>query len=291
MVLVVLIVIILLVPYLMWKHRVILVMKLVYFFKVYEDEDDRIWDAFVSYRSVERDEGFIVNTLLPKLEDEFGFKLCLHFRDFVGGATISDNIIRAVKESRRTILLISPEYVESEWTKLEYEVAQQEMLKRKHRIIPILLEDITNCRSSMDTTLKNILSSVTYLEWPDDNCSAKKMEKFWKRLQLSLPKKRTLNSESNKICPPDNAVKAEDTKFSFDSFRSSHVNKGFDSDSNADYDTIPADDDDTINENHLDELTNIKNETKTCTAHNPKEETLIKILDEIPSYTGQWAHL
>ena len=63
------------------------------------------------------------------------------------------------------------------------------MLKRKHRIIPILLEDITSVKSRMDKNLKGIIDSVTYLEWPGNRCD-KKMEKFWKRLTLSLPKKK-----------------------------------------------------------------------------------------------------
>ena len=70
------------------------------------------------------------------------------------------------------------------------------MLKRKHRIIPILLEDISSVKSSMDKNLKGIIDSVTYLEWPETSCE-KKVEKFWKRLTLSLPKKKESSFESN----------------------------------------------------------------------------------------------
>lgn len=47
--------------------------------------DDKEWDAFVSYKSHHIDEHFVVQVLYPKLEKELGFKLCLHFRDFVPG--------------------------------------------------------------------------------------------------------------------------------------------------------------------------------------------------------------
>ena len=70
------------------------------------------------------------------------------------------------------------------------------MLKRKHRIIPILLEDISSVKATMDKNLKGILDSVTYLEWPGVSCE-KKEEKFWKRLTLSLPKKKESSFESN----------------------------------------------------------------------------------------------
>lgn len=60
------------------------------------------------------------------------------------------------------------------------------MLKKKHRIIPVILEDISEMKD-VDETLKQILSSITYIKWPE---SEKKEKHFWKTLQFSLPKKR-----------------------------------------------------------------------------------------------------
>ena len=180
---------------------------------------------------------------------------------------ISDNIIRAVKESRRTILLISPGYIQSEWTKLEYEVAQQEMLKRKQRIIPVLLDEISQSKSSMDPTLENILSAVTYLEWPNDSSDEKKNEKFWKRLQLSLPKKRN-NSDTNKSGHLESYRKIDDpvSKYQIKSnFTNGFVNKAIDSGPDVDYDTIPADEYDTINEREMDDNKNTNNKRNVVT--------------------------
>ena len=41
------------------------------------------YDAFVSYNA--NDEGWVLGELLPKLEDEQGWRLCLHHRDFQPG--------------------------------------------------------------------------------------------------------------------------------------------------------------------------------------------------------------
>ncbi len=41
------------------------------------------------------------------LEEELGFKLCIHERDFMPGTSIISNIEEAVKHSRRTIIIIS----------------------------------------------------------------------------------------------------------------------------------------------------------------------------------------
>ena len=40
---------------------------------------------FISYKATGRDESFVVQTLYPKLEQELGFKLNMHFRDFIPG--------------------------------------------------------------------------------------------------------------------------------------------------------------------------------------------------------------
>ena len=91
-------------------------------------------------------------------------------------------------------MVLSPAYVTSEWCRMEYQKAQHEMLKLKHRIIPIVLEDISNC-SNMDRNLKGILNSVTYIEWPGEE-NSKRLDRFWKKIELSLPKKSKISNSN-----------------------------------------------------------------------------------------------
>lgn len=77
--------------------------------------------------------------------------------------------------------MLSPRFLSSEWTRYEYQVALQEMLKKKHRIIPVILEDISEMED-VDETLKQILSSITYIKWPE---SEKKQKHFWKTSVLT----------------------------------------------------------------------------------------------------------
>ena len=44
------------------------------------------------------------------LEEEHGFELCVHSRNFLGGTAIATNIANAVQLSRRMIILLT-EYV------------------------------------------------------------------------------------------------------------------------------------------------------------------------------------
>ncbi|XP_033727792.1 uncharacterized protein LOC117317104 [Pecten maximus] len=179
----------------MWRNRVTIIMKIVHYFQAYEDDDEKTWDSFISYKSSDVDQHFVLHVLLPKLE-ELGFKVCLHCRDFLPGETIANNIINAIVNSRRTILILSPRFVRSEFTRLEYQVAQQEMLKRKHRIIPLLLEDIS--ADTVDPNLKQILRCVTYLEYPGADSSEKNMNRFWKKLSLAMPKKRIIGANQKR---------------------------------------------------------------------------------------------
>lgn len=71
------------------------------------------------------------------------------------------------------------------------------MLNFKMRIIPVILEDISQC-DSINPTLKAILQSVTYITYPGTQADERQMHKFWKRVHLSMPKRKSTDtSEMN----------------------------------------------------------------------------------------------
>jgi hypothetical protein len=71
------------------------------------------YDAFISYSH--RDEEWVTGTLLPRLEGA-GLRVCIDFRDFVAGKPALLNMQDAAKNSRHTVLVLTPAWVESEWT-------------------------------------------------------------------------------------------------------------------------------------------------------------------------------
>ncbi|CAH1795940.1 unnamed protein product, partial [Owenia fusiformis] len=155
------------------------------------------YDAFISYRSTQRDQNFVVNKMFYTLENIMGFKTCVHFRDFIPGTAIADNIVNAIQTSRRTILILSPDYIKGEWTRLEYQLAQQEMLKLRNRIIPVMLEDILD--EKIDENLRYIIESVTYIKYPLREEGTKAEEDFWERIRLAMPKKRSHKNKSSDL--------------------------------------------------------------------------------------------
>lgn len=125
---------------------------------------------------------------------------------------ISEDIITAIKQSRRTIMVVTPEYLQNDWSGFEVLNAQVEMIKLQQRIIPIILEDVSEEAPRMRKSLKHILESVKCLKVPgyksastefslmSSSESKRNIYKFWRRLVLTMPKKRELVSSCESSC-------------------------------------------------------------------------------------------
>ncbi|XP_041068353.1 toll-like receptor 13 [Carcharodon carcharias] len=142
------------------------------------------YDAFVSYSS--SDEEWVVNQLLPHLEQQGPerFHICLHSRDFELGLDIFRNIEKAIYSSRKTLCVISSQYLRSEWCSLEIQLASLRLFHDQNDVlILIFLEDIPNYQLSAYHKLRKLLKSKTYIEWPE---KMEKQELFWARLREAL---------------------------------------------------------------------------------------------------------
>ncbi|KAK2920576.1 hypothetical protein Q8A73_000061 [Channa argus] len=99
------------------------------------------YDAFVSYNV--HDEDWVYREMLPVLEGEQGWRLCLHHRDFQPGKPIMENITDAIYGSRKTICVISHHYLQSEWCSREIQMASFRLFdEQKDVLILLFLEDI-----------------------------------------------------------------------------------------------------------------------------------------------------
>ncbi|KAG7231271.1 hypothetical protein INR49_012102 [Caranx melampygus] len=140
------------------------------------------YDAFISYNT--HDELWVIQELLPKLEGDQGWRLCLHHRDFEPGKPIIDNITDAIYGSRKTICVISRKYLESEWCSREIQVASFRLFdEQKDVLILVFLEDIPACELSPYYRMRKLLKKQTYLSWPR---AQKHAELFWEKLRQAL---------------------------------------------------------------------------------------------------------
>ena len=144
-----------------------------------DDIINKDYDAFVSYS--QSDVTWVRNELMPFLESEQNqFQLCVHVRDFVPGVTITKNIMTAIDCSRRTILVLSKEFLKSEWCHLEFQAAHQKALQdRSNYLIVILLEDVNP--KDLDGSLRLYMKTNTYVNAEDTW--------FKKKLLYAMPEK------------------------------------------------------------------------------------------------------
>ncbi len=154
-----------------------------------EDNDevemiDFDYHVYVAYNDESAaDDAWVKNHLQPNLEEgPEPMMLCIKHRDFRPGRSIIDNISNGIQSSRKTILILSPHFVESEWCYHEMQMAQMRLLDDELDVLVlVLLEDIPEVRITM--RLRQLLCKKDYLKWPQDRPGQRL---FWQRLRQEI---------------------------------------------------------------------------------------------------------
>ncbi len=143
------------------------------------------YDVFVAYSSRDTLERKWVHlTLVPKLETEYGLKVCIHHRDFLPGVDILDNIVDAINGSRKILLVLSPNFVDSDWCNFEVRMAKVKLIEEKRDNIVLVLYkqlDIPGARFSKELT--RLLEKKTYAVWTS---KPEGQKLFWRKLVAVL---------------------------------------------------------------------------------------------------------
>ena len=135
-------------------------------------------DAFICYNS--KDSSWVCQDLLHQLEAR-QISTVIHHRDFLPGSVLEETIRDSIDMSRYTVLVLSPDFLSSNWCLLEMHLARSRIISEgRDVIVPIILRDFPF--SLLTKTLEGILSK-SYLEWTED---PDERAMFWDKLTTKL---------------------------------------------------------------------------------------------------------
>lgn len=146
-----------------------------------EDEaTHKLYDAFLCYSSADAEfvETSIVRTLELCPEQ---YKICTPARDWLAGDMVPNKIVESIDNSRRTIIVVSDNFLGSTWGHMEFCLAHCKTIKdgRLH-IIVIMLENL-EVKNVFNKHVQLYLTTHSYIRWGTSN--------FWKKLKYALPHK------------------------------------------------------------------------------------------------------
>jgi len=146
------------------------------------------YDAFISFSH--HDAGWVRDWLLPRLETA-GLSVCVDYRDFDIGIPSLTNMENAIERSSKTLLVITPDWIESEWTRFESLLTQTpDPSGVRQRTLPLLLKQ---CK------LPRRLEIFTYADFTNE----KQVDQELSRLVSTLSGKLNARPPTNKSLQPN----------------------------------------------------------------------------------------
>ncbi|NXY28215.1 I18RA protein, partial [Pomatorhinus ruficollis] len=161
-------------------------------------EDGKEFDAFVSYAKLNSSESdsaliseekFALELLPDMLENKYGYKLCILERDILPGGAYTDEVVTAIKQSRRVIIILSPAYVSGP-SIFELQAAVNCALEDKRiKLVLIKFKDFQE-PETLPPVVKKALRILPIVTWKS-SISAASHKKFWKYMCYHMPMKTT----------------------------------------------------------------------------------------------------
>ncbi|XP_067664541.1 toll-like receptor 4 [Haliotis asinina] len=138
------------------------------------------FDAFISY--ADEDRGFVVEDMRRILEGQRGLRLCIHHRDFLVGEAIAANVLNAIRSSRRTVIILSRNFLKSYWCKYEVEMAKMESIYTgRNTLLVVVLEKIP--LKDLPPDIVELMRQDSYVEYTNDQ---EGQEVFWENLERAV---------------------------------------------------------------------------------------------------------
>ncbi|XP_014242709.1 toll-like receptor 7 [Cimex lectularius] len=154
--------------------------------KHYGEDREKLYDGYVVYSP--KDEEFVLQSIVAELEHgNPSFQLCLHYRDLPHHAVSSNSpymqhtspvVVEAAEASKRVILVLSRNFLQTEWSRFEFRSALHEALKGRIFKL-VLVEESILPEAELDPDLRPYLKTGARIRWGE--------KRFWERLRYVMP--------------------------------------------------------------------------------------------------------
>ncbi|XP_059211653.1 toll-like receptor 5 [Centropristis striata] len=150
---------------------------------------DRVqYDAFFCYSC--NDYRWVETALLKKLDDQFSeeniFRCCFEARDFLPGEDHLSNIRDAIWGSRKTVCIVSKEFLKDGWCLEAFTLAQGRMLEELTNVlIMLVVGKVAHYQLMKCNAVRAFVKRREYLTWPED---PQDLEWFYERLVSQILK-------------------------------------------------------------------------------------------------------
>ena len=104
-----------------------------------KEQDEFLYDSFPIYSN--EDGQWVHGTLREELEDNRNFELFIYMRDMLGGGTTGDRILEGMAQCCKFILILSPNFLASNYCLLEAYVAHHKFMERGHDVMVVIKLD------------------------------------------------------------------------------------------------------------------------------------------------------
>ncbi|NXG21986.1 TLR5 protein, partial [Grallaria varia] len=135
------------------------------------DKSEYRYDAYLCYSK--NDFEWVQNALLKHLDSQYfdknRFTLCFEERDFLPGEEHINNIREAIWNSRKTICIVTRQFLRDGWCVEAFNFAQSRYFSDlKDVLIMVVVGSLSQYQLMKHKPIRNFLQRSQYLRWPED---------------------------------------------------------------------------------------------------------------------------
>ncbi|XP_071019196.1 toll-like receptor 5 [Oncorhynchus clarkii lewisi] len=155
------------------------------------------YDAYLCFSN--NDYKWVETALLNRLDSQFAernvLRCCFEVRDFIPGEDHLFNIRDAIWGSRKTVCIVSKEFLKDGWCLEAFTLAQSRMLEElRDVLIMVVVGNVPHYRLMKHEGIRTFAQKREYLQWPEDT---QDIQWFYEKLMSKILKDKKNTAKDN----------------------------------------------------------------------------------------------